>query len=746
MLLKVNPHKIEIVKEPVNEREINISKCTFEFADEITNDYVKEAYFTFGGTTYKQIIVNNECNFPSEVLTKKGTVEIGVVAYLVENETEIKRYNPSPAYFDTWIGSLKDKAENSEPITPTDKEQLESIINNAVNEIDEALDDVETAVNEANNLDINVSKTGKAATIDVTKKNGTVKTVTLSDGTSLQFNWDGTKLGIKTDDEQSYTYVDLEGPQGPQGVQGEAFTIKKTYSSVAEMDADFNNMQVGDYVMIANSVETEDNAKLYTRGEEAWIFITDFSGATGIQGEQGPQGIQGPQGPQGIPGPQGETGATGNGILSIQKTATSGLVDTYTITFTNGTTTTFDVTNGEDGEVTQTQLDETNNNVSWLQTLTEQMPHVSGQGTDLSLESVLNYRLMKFLPQGVSSQDGEPTPTTPIPVNSVTGENEISICNKNLADILNGEQLLINMDGTTVLNNNYKSVIINVTNINSISVSGDFTLLNSNALRVGFYNDRPAVGVIGTRQTYNENRTINVEGMNYIMFAFSLANNITFEQIQDSFQIEKGTAPTTYVEHEEQNYRLSFGNIELNSTPDGTIRDAIIGTPDNWVKREYIGKVVLDGSESWGYYGSTNAPYRVTLPRAGKLSKDNNTIPYMMSNNFKSVSFNDTWSNYDSLITASTNSPTLYVRYTDITSLDAFKAWLSTHNTTIYYPLAQYTDIPITDTTLINQLNNIYNNAHSYNGVTNITTTYEDGNEQMYLDIEALKNVWDTSL
>lgn len=71
MLLKVNPHKIEIVKSPVNEREINISKCTFEFADEITNDYVKEAYFTLEDETYKQIIVNDECDFPSEVLAKK---------------------------------------------------------------------------------------------------------------------------------------------------------------------------------------------------------------------------------------------------------------------------------------------------------------------------------------------------------------------------------------------------------------------------------------------------------------------------------------------------------------------------------------------------------------------------------------------------------------------------------------------------------------------------------------------------
>ena len=134
--------------------------------------------------------------------------------------------------------------------------------------------------------------------------------------------------------------------------------------------------------------------------------ITLPQGPQGIQGLQGPQGPQGPQGERGatgaqgpkgddgtsvrilpsaddciqygdgyidndghlqvlvslspktfedagqIRGPQGETGATGatgNGIASVAKTGTSGLVDTYTITYTNGNTTTFTVTNGQNG-------------------------------------------------------------------------------------------------------------------------------------------------------------------------------------------------------------------------------------------------------------------------------------------------------------------------------------------------------------------------------------------------------------
>lgn len=988
MILKVNPHKIEIVKSPVNEREINISKCTFEFADEITNDYVKEAYFTFGGTTYKQIIVNDECDFPSEVLTKKGTVEIGVVAYLVENETEIKRYNPSPAYFDTWVGSLKDNAENSEPITPSEMEQFEQALNDGLNEvndkldeIDQAIDDVNEAIIETNNLDLDVDKQGKVATVTITKKDTSTKIVTLSDGTSLMFNWDGTKLGIKTDDEQSYTYVDLEGPQGPQGVQGEAFTIKKTYSSIAEMNADFNNMQVGDYVMIANSVETEDNAKLYTRGEEAWIFITDFSGATGIQGEQGPQGIQGPQGPQGIPGPQGEPGATGNGILSIQKTATAGLVDTYTITFTDGTTTTFDVTNGEDGEVTQAQLDETNDNVSWLQTLTEQMPHVAGQGTDLSLESVLNYRLMKFLPQGVSSQE------------STTGANILNNINYSLGNIdaegndigstntyrfneyvsINEQTTIYLLKRLVAVYYNENKEYISQTSSGALTLTtpagtkyarfrtfaGDFDTFNNTDFMVslssitsyepytgGIAAPNPSYPFMPSRVTgenslvlqnenlYNKNTSVSEElngsdGSTSSSNTYSTSDYIRVEPGQDYYLtgkndgysncfydnnknfiqtiqkttgvitvpnnqniafirfnsnktykntimfIKGSTAPTTYIANQTQTYQLSLGNIELNSSPDGTIRDQIKGSSDvsynlfnkddvikgnyqinsshslvssnsnrvlfipckpnttytvlkkisnyftigfineepnanisvagymrnpsldyltstsdsdskylacwyyntgetlteqeildsiqitegsevkpyfpygqvgMWYKREYIGKVVLDGSESWTFVSNSAMKFSLNINGIAK-PVNQNTLPKMLSDNFRESTWNNAInSDDDYLMVVSTSNEILRIKDNDFSTLADFKAWLSTHNTTIYYPLAEYTDIPITDTTLISQLNDIYNNAHSYNGVTNITTTYEDGNEQMYLDIEALKNVWDTSL
>ncbi len=52
------------------------------------------------------------------------------------------------------------------------------------------------------------------------------------------------------------------------------------------------------------------------------------------------------KGADGIPGISGEDGV---GISKLEKTGRNGLTDTYTITFTNGSTTTFLVTNGKDG-------------------------------------------------------------------------------------------------------------------------------------------------------------------------------------------------------------------------------------------------------------------------------------------------------------------------------------------------------------------------------------------------------------
>lgn len=78
-------------------------------------------------------------------------------------------------------------------------------------------------------------------------------------------------------------------------------------------------------------------------------MLSSCSGEPGPQGEKGDKGDVGPQGDKGDKGDKGDTG-DGVAVTSISKTATDGLVDTYTVVFSDGTQTTFTVTNGAKGE------------------------------------------------------------------------------------------------------------------------------------------------------------------------------------------------------------------------------------------------------------------------------------------------------------------------------------------------------------------------------------------------------------
>ena len=360
-----------------------------------------------------------------------------------------------------------EEAINAEIPIPEEYEEWIDIANAKLNEIDELIQEID-------NINIDVEKIGNTSTVTITKKNGQQETVQILDGEK----GDTGEKGEKGDTGS----IGPQGPQGPQGIQGpmgpqgKAFTISKTYSSASEMNADFNNMQVGDYVMIASSVETEDNAKLYTKGTTSWIFISDFSGATGIQGEQGPQGEQGVQGEQGI---QGVQGATGNGISTIDKTSTSGLVDTYTITYTNGNTDTFTVTNGED---LTDELEETTSHLDNLSTVTNLFGKITGTGTSVTLNDTSECP-MKIEPGANTYQY------------STTGKNKLKLKNTNNR----GLQTTLNDDGSISVSGTATETIAYIdTGENTNLVAGAYTFSIQNTLsvrpRLFLYNGSTQIG------------------------------------------------------------------------------------------------------------------------------------------------------------------------------------------------------------------------------------------------------------
>ncbi len=84
-------------------------------------------------------------------------------------------------------------------------------------------------------------------------------------------------------------------------------------------------------------------------GKDGLKGDTGKTGVKGSTGEKGSNGTDGVDGKNGTDGKDGATGAIGNGISKIEKTATTGLIDEYTITYTDKTTFKYEVTNGKDG-------------------------------------------------------------------------------------------------------------------------------------------------------------------------------------------------------------------------------------------------------------------------------------------------------------------------------------------------------------------------------------------------------------
>lgn len=88
-------------------------------------------------------------------------------------------------------------------------------------------------------------------------------------GISLDFNWNGTQLGIKRDNETSYTYRELKGEQGVQGLRGErghnGVIVSETEPNKAEYDVWIkpteNGVDIGTLLQ-QGSQGSSDNNKL----------------------------------------------------------------------------------------------------------------------------------------------------------------------------------------------------------------------------------------------------------------------------------------------------------------------------------------------------------------------------------------------------------------------------------------------------------------------------------------------------
>lgn len=326
-------------------------------------------------------------------------------------------------------------------------------------------------------------------------------------------------------------------------------------------------------------------------------------------------------------------------------------------------------------------------------------------GTSLNISNTLQAKIKNIALEGNTSQDGTPTPDTPIPIKVVTGEQNVEIKNKNLFDKSNcsNYRIVSRLTGELVQNNSFGT-----TDYIKVKANQTYYQSGTDAYYSVLYNkNKEFYRIIGT-----EKFTPEING--YIRASFR-RNNI------DKVQIEIGEVATTYVPYQSQPYPLSLGNIELartNNHKDYIFKNEV-GSPyynanldlNDWYLHKEMGKITLSNSDSFTLdsYSLRFTKVLDTIYEQGGYS--NRYIyggTYQATGKFEILSNSRLAFNYPD---------------SNIDTVAELQTYLTTNELYMYLPLSTPTNTKITDTTLIQQLENINNNARSYKDTTIIECT-----------------------
>lgn len=143
------------------------------------------------------------------------------------------------------------------------------------------------------------------------------------------------------------------------GMGGDGVRIKGYYDTVAELEAAHPTGSAGDAYLVGNPshiyIWLVDDAEWHDGGALTAVPGPEGNGIVSIEKTSTVENVD----TYTITFDDGDTetftvtnginGIDGNGIVSVTKTSSEGLIDTYTILFDDGTSTTYEITNGKDG-------------------------------------------------------------------------------------------------------------------------------------------------------------------------------------------------------------------------------------------------------------------------------------------------------------------------------------------------------------------------------------------------------------
>ena len=350
-----------------------------------------------------------------------------------------------------------------------------------------------------------------------------------------------------------------------------------------------------------------------------------------------------------------------------------------------------------------------------------------------------------------------PNPDYPQDVEVVTGEQTVTVNGKNLIDYLdddayspNSASAAVGTDSVSITKLNSTAYAYAVYKLTadktnallgktvSISYDKNLTKSGANSGIAVFWVAGGSSIALGTQIASNYTTTTGAQSFSFDIpatipdgtkpqIALLFYPDRTNVNISDSaimtvanLQLEYGSTATEFQPYQTpQSYTVDLGSTELCKI--GDYEDYIYKSGGDWYVHKACTSKIFDGSENWTLLSSTirRTAYYVIEDNIASYT-DGNEAPAMLSDHFISTSENSTW--VAGLMSRQTNNSRIMLCFdpTAFTTLPDLRNWLSTHNTTVYYPLATPTDTKITDAGLIADLNALAG-AKSYLDVTNFS-------------------------
>jgi len=321
-----------------------------------------------------------------------------------------------------------------------------------------------------------------------------------------------------------------------------------------------------------------------------------------------------------------------------------------------------------------------------------------------------------------------PSPDWESPVKIVTGENTVVVGNNNLFDKNNViNNIRLGGDGSPYGDNDYCTS--DYLKIKNNTIYSNNKLTGSEAICIYDENKNFIKRWIGSNTT-----TITTTEKAYYCRVAILKTNL------DVFQLEENTTSTSYEEHKETRLPLNLGSIELCKI--GEYKDYIWKdeTTGKWYVKKMIDKVVLDGTQP---SPSLNTSEETTT----RLFYNYDLLEYNAKQDHgicNRLIQRNVWTGSNEGFYFDDNSKKMILRIRKAiigTTENEVNIYLASNNIVAYYLLVTPTDIEITNTTLINQLEAIYNTVKSYKGTTHIYTEVEEGNVAPILDATAIMDL-----